>query len=253
MGAGMCNFVTFVFVSTSLLVRVFSSSSNTPTQTTKQEEFRIHCVTGPRGPPGRDGVNGRDGIQGIPGIPGLPGIVGPKGSRGETGIEKPGPPGGPGASGKKGPKGEKGVRGENGEKGLKGEEGKPAVAAVSFTGITYVQWGRKRCSSADVETLYSGVAAGSHYTHGGGGANTQCLPLDPVWENFKDGHGSGNQIHGSEYEEQSVHATSKEYLPKWMDQRILRISHIRTLCSFRKKHLLVSRPQRRTNGYEHQP
>ena len=74
------------------------------------------------------------------------------------------------------------------------------MAAVSFTGITYVQWGRKRCSSADVETLYSGVAAGSHYTHGGGGANTQCLPLDPVWENFKDGHGSGNQIHGSEYE-----------------------------------------------------
>ncbi|XP_062504075.1 short-chain collagen C4-like, partial [Corticium candelabrum] len=68
------------------------------------------------------------------------------------------------------------------------------------SGVTYVQWGRKKCSASGVQTLYSGVAAGSHYASPGGGANTQCLPLDPVWGNYKDGVQAASYIFGAEYE-----------------------------------------------------
>ena len=60
--------------------------------------------------------------------------------------------------------------------------------------------GKKNCSALGVQTLYSGIAAGSYYTHHGGGANTQCLPLDPVWEYYKDGHQGPSYIYESEYE-----------------------------------------------------
>ena len=49
--------------------------------------------------------------------------------------------------------------------------------------------------------MYSGRAGGPYYTHGGGGSNPQCLPLDP---NFLTPI-SGNQaargyMYGAEYE-----------------------------------------------------
>ena len=74
------------------------------------------------------------------------------------------------------------------------------AARSGLTGTTYIQWGRKHCSALGVQTLYSGIAAGSHYSHSGGGANTQCLPLDPVWGYYKDGHQGATYIYGSEYE-----------------------------------------------------
>ena len=76
-----------------------------------------------------------------------------------------------------------------------------APSGIGTSGVTYVQWGRKRCSAYGVQTLYSGIAAGSHYTHSGGGANTQCLPLDPIWGVYQDGNqAAGGNIFGSEYQ-----------------------------------------------------
>ena len=69
-----------------------------------------------------------------------------------------------------------------------------------MSGVTYIQWGRKLCSALGVQTLYTGVAAGSHYSYPGGGANTQCLPLDPTWGYYRDGQQGGNYIYGAEYE-----------------------------------------------------
>ena len=65
------------------------------------------------------------------------------------------------------------------------------LTAASFgpelSGVTYIQWGKKQCTAGGVQTLYSGVVAGPSYTNSGGGANTQCLPLNPEWSKFKDG------------------------------------------------------------------
>ena len=69
-----------------------------------------------------------------------------------------------------------------------------------MSGVTYVQWGRKQCSALGVQTLYTGVAAGSDYTHSGGVANTQCLPLDPTWGYYRDGHQRASYIYGAEYQ-----------------------------------------------------
>ena len=37
-----------------------------------------------------------------------------------------------------------------------------------MSGGTYIQWGRKLCSALEVQILYTGVAAGSHYQNQGG-------------------------------------------------------------------------------------
>jgi hypothetical protein len=66
--------------------------------------------------------------------------------------------------------------------------------------VTYIQWGKKKCTAFGVETLYSGVAAGPRHSESGGGANTQCLPLDPEWLAFRDGYQGQSYIHGAEYE-----------------------------------------------------
>ncbi|XP_062504058.1 short-chain collagen C4-like [Corticium candelabrum] len=192
-----CNVVMFIMTSAAL---VAVNSSSTPTQKTRNENADVCYISGPRGPPGRDGLNGRDGIQGIPGIPGLPGRVGVKGSRGTTGTGSPGAPGISGNSGVPGKMGPEGRKGADGGKGEKGEAGRPANLRPEFTGTTYIQWGRKRCSTRGVQTLYSGIAAGSEHSHYGGGVNTQCLPLDPVWGYYKDGLQGASYIYGSEYE-----------------------------------------------------
>ncbi|XP_062504360.1 collagen alpha-5(IV) chain-like isoform X2 [Corticium candelabrum] len=133
--------------------------------------IQADVCSGPPGLPGRDGLTGRDGIQGTPGSPGIPGRGGLAGSRGLPG-----------------------------DKGAKGEPGMAAPVSPGTSGVTYIQWGRKQCSATGVQTLYSGVAAGSHYTHSGGGANTQCLPLNPIWGYSKSGGQGASYIYGSEYQ-----------------------------------------------------
>ena len=66
-------------------------------------------------------------------------------------------------------------------------------------GVAYVRWGRTACPSG-AQVVYKGIAAGSHYSHSGGGSNYQCVTLEP--ENFAYGPGtvSASFIYGSEYE-----------------------------------------------------
>ena len=66
-------------------------------------------------------------------------------------------------------------------------------------GVAYVRWGRTTCPGR-AELVYAGRAAGSHYSHRGGGSNYQCVTLTP--ENFDFGTGTvtASYIYGSEYE-----------------------------------------------------
>ncbi|XP_062504059.1 uncharacterized protein LOC134180890 [Corticium candelabrum] len=50
------------------------------------------------------------------------------------------------------------------------------------------------------EKQEDGIAAGSYYNNYEGGANTQCLPLDPVWGYYKDDLLGASYIYGLEYQ-----------------------------------------------------
>ena len=82
----------------------------------------------------------------------------------------PGPRGLPGTDGKKG---------EKGETGAPGSQGPPGPRSG---GVTYVRWGRTTCrDTTGTELVYTGRAAGSHYSHSGtGDSNYQCVVEDPV-------------------------------------------------------------------------
>ena len=112
---------------------------------------------------GRDGRDGRDGEPGPPGFPGREGKIGGRGEKGETGAQ--GPPG------------------------------------PRSGGVTYIRWGRTICPDTEgTELVYTGRAAGSHYSHSGGGGNYQCVTEEP--ENFDFGPGTVDHsyIYGAEYE-----------------------------------------------------
>ena len=64
--------------------------------------------------------------------------------------------------------------------------------------LVYIRWGRTVCPG-DAILIYHGYAAGSHHTHSGGVADTQCLPRDPQWGNVHPGQ-SGSYIYGAEYQ-----------------------------------------------------
>jgi hypothetical protein len=66
-------------------------------------------------------------------------------------------------------------------------------------GVAYVRWGHTVCPTG-AELVYSGRAAGSYYSHKGGGSNYQCVTLQP--ENFEYGPGTvtSSFLYGAEYE-----------------------------------------------------
>ena len=78
-------------------------------------------------------------------------------------------------------------------------EGYRRGCAAYKSGVAYVRWGRTVCPSG-AEKVYKGRAAGSHYSHSGGGSNYQCVTLEP--KNFAYGPGTvaASFIYGSEYE-----------------------------------------------------
>lgn len=63
---------------------------------------------------------------------------------------------------------------------------------------SYIHWGRSECPQ-NATLVYTGYAAGSHYTHSGAAANYLCLPKDPNWDLYVDGFQS-TRIYGAEYE-----------------------------------------------------
>ena len=68
------------------------------------------------------------------------------------------------------------------------------------SGSTYVRWGRNTCSGNGTELVYSGFAAGSHYTDKGAAANHLCLSPDPLWGHYQDAHDARGLVMGVEYE-----------------------------------------------------
>ena len=81
-----------------------------------------------------------------------------------------------GRDGDKGEKGDKGEPGPAGEMGMAGPPGTPAGGAL------YTRWGKTTCpGTLGTELVYSGLAAGSLFSHSGGGANYLCLPKTPEY------------------------------------------------------------------------
>ena len=51
------------------------------------------------------------------------------------------------------------------------------------------------------ELVYVGQAAGTHYTHNGGGANYLCIPLDPEYLDYvSDTEHELGLLYGAEYQ-----------------------------------------------------
>ena len=72
--------------------------------------------------------------------------------------------------------------------------------ADSTPGSTYVRWGRTSCPKNGTETVYTGYAAGSHFTHTGAAANYLCLPTEPLWGEYDDSKHTTAYVYGAEYE-----------------------------------------------------
>ena len=84
---------------------------------------------------------------------------------------------------------------------MKGEPGAQGPPGPRSGGATYIRWGRTTCPNVTgTELVYAGRAAGSHYTHTGGGANYLCLTMQP--QHLEDGGGTNEHglIYGAEYE-----------------------------------------------------
>jgi len=103
-----------------------------------------------------------------------------------------------GRDGRDGLKGPRGLTGSTGPIGLTGPPGPKGDAAG---GVVYVRWGNNSCPDNGAELVYSGRAAGSHYTHKGGGGDPQCLPLDPNYLKTASGTQGWAYIFGAEYEQ----------------------------------------------------
>lgn len=69
-------------------------------------------------------------------------------------------------------------------------------------GTVYTRWGRTSCPGNGSDLVYSGYAAGGHYTHKGASPNMLCLPEVPEWGEYVNGvSGQGGLIYGVEYEQ----------------------------------------------------
>ncbi|XP_068731373.1 short-chain collagen C4-like [Montipora capricornis] len=141
---------------------------------------------GPPGPPGPPGT------PGLAGKPGSDGKTGPKGEPGKPGTNKP-LPGPPGPKGQQGAIGKTGAQGPQGAKGEKGQNG------TAKSGVKYVRWGRTTCPSG-AQIVYKGIIGGQWYDYSGGGANYLCLPHNPKYDKYKDGHQAAGYIYGTEYQ-----------------------------------------------------
>ncbi|XP_068731374.1 short-chain collagen C4-like isoform X1 [Montipora capricornis] len=141
---------------------------------------------GPPGPPGPPGT------PGLAGNPGSDGKTGPKGEPGKPGTNKalPGPPG---------PKGQQGAIGKTGAQGPQGAKGEKGQNGTAKSGVKYVRWGRTTCPSG-AQIVYKGIIGGENHLHQGGGVNYLCLPHNPKYDKYKDGHQHTGYIYGSEYD-----------------------------------------------------
>ena len=102
-----------------------------------------------------------------------------------------------------GAEGPDGIAGPPGEQGPPGPTGAPGAQGTSG-GANYVRWGRTVCPNVTgTELVYSGLTAGSHYTHTGGGANYICTVTGADVEYHPEATTSNTNhaiLYGTEYE-----------------------------------------------------
>ncbi|CAI9737305.1 Hypothetical predicted protein [Octopus vulgaris] len=77
------------------------------------------------------------------------------------------------------------------------------------SGAVYTHWGKRNCTSKRSHQVYSGVAAGSFYSHSGGGSNYLCLTMKPQWGNFTKTFEHAATIYGVEYEVSDIKKSPK--------------------------------------------
>ena len=114
-----------------------------------------------------------------------------------------------GPAGEKGDKGEVGVQGQVGSQGARGEQGPPGIEGPpgpSSGGAVYTRWGRTVCpATSGTELVYNGLAAGTPYSHTGGGANYLCTSEQPQYLSSTVPKYSANDfalsyLYGAEYQ-----------------------------------------------------
>ena len=106
-----------------------------------------------------------------------------------------------GRDGRDGRDGESGTKGSPGVAGEKGDTGSQGPPGPRSGGVTYIRWGRTTCrNTPGTELVYSGRAAGTHYTHKGGTSDYLCLPETPQYSTYRPGVQGYSPIYGAEYE-----------------------------------------------------
>ena len=99
-----------------------------------------------------------------------------------------------------------------GPPGPQGPPGTPGVGSVVYT-----RWGNTSCPSTEGTSLvYSGITAGSFYSHTGGGANYLCMPENPDYSAFNAGVQADSQLYGTELQTQ----TGQTALPGVLDHNV---------------------------------
>jgi len=91
--------------------------------------------------------------------------------------------------------------GPTGLTGRKGDTGPAGPLGPTAGGAVYTRWGRTTCpTTSGTQLVYAGRAAGSWWSHSGGGANYLCLPDNPNYLRYTNGRQEGRAgIYGTEY------------------------------------------------------
>ena len=103
-------------------------------------------------------------------------------------------------------RGRDGLPGRDGVRGLPGPpgpQGKEGSAGPKSGGATYTRWGKSTCPViSGTEEVYSGITAGSHFSHSGGGSNYLCMSKVPEYSLPSSGRGPPYKtyIYGAEYQ-----------------------------------------------------
>ncbi|CAI8045261.1 Short-chain collagen C4 (Fragment) [Geodia barretti] len=105
-----------------------------------------------------------------------------------------------GRDGRDGRDGEPGPKGSPGATAEKGDTGPQGPPGPSSGGVTYIRWGRTTCpNTPGTELVYKGWAAGSYFSHTGGGSNYQCVTEEPQNLAFGPGTAEHSYMYGVEY------------------------------------------------------
>ena len=96
---------------------------------------------------------------------------------------------------------------------MTGDTGLQGPPGPRSGGVTYVRWGRTTCPDTEgTELVYTGRAAGSHWSHKGGGGNYQCITEEPANFAFGPGTMDASYMYGAEYQIRGNGPSSTERL-----------------------------------------